>query len=112
MWYFSYKAHASVDESGGLVHTLKITPANQLDVTMTAELMHSDEERLHGDSRYPGANKRENSILKNRSGKKIKFIINRHPSQSKELSPRAKGQIKRCEREKSSVRARLEHVFA
>lgn len=43
MWYFGYKAHAGVDETSGLVHTLKVTPANQHDVTMTAELMHGDE---------------------------------------------------------------------
>ena len=42
----------------------------------------------------------------------LKKGINRRPSQSKNLSTRAKGQIKRREREKSSVRAKVEHVFA
>ena len=112
MYYFGFKAHIGVDDSSGLVHTVKVTPANKHDVTMTAELMHGDEERLYGDSGYLGADKRENAILKNRSGKKIKNIINRRPSQSKNLSTRAKGQIKRREREKSSVRAKVEHVFA
>ena len=112
MSYFGFKAHIGVDDSSGLVHTVKVTPANKHDVTMTAELMHGDEERLYGDSGYLGADKRENAILKNRSGKKIKYIINRRPSQSKNLSTRAKGQIKRREREKSSVRAKVEHVFA
>ena len=112
MYYFGFKAHIGVDDSSGLVHTVKVTPANKHDVTMTAELMHGDEERLYGDSGYPGADKRENAIPKNRSGKKIKYIINRRPSQSKNLSTRAKGQIKRREREKSSVRAKVEHVFA
>ena len=112
MYYFGFKAHIGVDDSSGLVHTVKVTPANKHDVTMTAELMHGDEERLYGDSGYLGADKRENAILKNRSGKKVKYIINRRPSQSKNLSTRAKGQIKRREREKSSVRAKVEHVFA
>ena len=112
MYYFGFKAHIGVDDSSGLVHTVKVTPANKHDVTMTAELMHGDEERLYGDSGYLGADKRENAILKNRPGKKIKYIINRRPSQSKNLSTRAKGQIKRREREKSSVRAKVEHVFA
>ena len=112
MYYFGFKAHIGVDDSSGLVHTVKVTLANKHDVTMTAELMHGDEERLYGDSGYLGADKRENAILKNRSGKKIKYIINRRPSQSKNLSTRAKGQIKRREREKSSVRAKVEHVFA
>ena len=112
MYYFGFKAHIGVDDSSGLVHTVKVTPANKHDVTMTAELMHGDEERLYGDSGYLGADKRENAILKNRSGKKVKYIINRRPSQSKNLSTRARGQIKRREREKSSVRAKVEHVFA
>lgn len=112
MYYFGFKAHIGVDESSGLAHTVKVTPANKHDVTMTAELMHGDEERLYGDSGYLGADKRENAILKNRSGKKVRYIINRRPSQSKNLSTRAKGQIKRREREKSSVRAKVEHVFA
>ena len=112
MYYFGFKAHIGVDDSSGLVHTVKVTPANKHDVTMTAELMHGDEERLYGDSGYLGADKRENAILKNHSGKKIKYIINKRPSQSKNLSTRAKGQIKRREREKSSVRAKVEHVFA
>ena len=42
-----------------------------------------------------------------RSGK-----INRRPSQSKNVSARSKAQIKRREREKSYVRAKVEHVFA
>ena len=112
MYYFGFKAHIGVDDSSGLAHTVKVTPANRHDVTMTAELMHGDEERIYGDSGYLGADKRDNAILKNRSGKKIKYIINKRPSQSKNLSPRAKGQIKRREREKSSVRAKVEHVFA
>ena len=112
MYYFGFKAHIGVDDSSGLVHTVKVTPANKHDVTMTSELMHGDEEKLYGDSGYLGADKRENAILKNRSGKKVKYIINRRPSQSKNLSTRAKGQIKRREREKSSVRAKVEHVFA
>ena len=112
MYYFGFKAHIGVDDSSGLVHTVKVTPANKHDVTMTAELMHGDEERLYGDSGYLGADKRENAILKNRSGKKVKYIINRRPSQSKNLSTRARGQIKRRDREKSSVRAKVEHVFA
>ena len=51
---FGFKAHIGVDDSSGLVHTVKVTPANKHDVTMTAELMHGDEEKLYGDSGYLG----------------------------------------------------------
>lgn len=41
----------------------------------------------------------------------IKYKLNRRPSQSKDNSVRSKAQIKRREREKSSVRSKVEHVF-
>lgn len=40
------------------------------------------------------------------------YKINRRPSQSKNNSARSQAQIKRREHEKSSVRAKVEHVFA
>ena len=110
-WHFGYKAHIGVDRESGIVHTVKATAANIHDVTMTPELLHGEEETVHGDSGYLGAEKRDDAIVKNSSDKKIKYIINRRPSQSKNKSNRSKGQIKRREREKSSVRAKVEHVF-
>ena len=107
-----YKAHIGVDEDTGLVHTLKATAANVHDVTMKAELLTGEEDTVHGDSGYLGAEKREEAVLQNKKGKKIQYKINRRPSQSKNKLARSKSQIKRREREKSSVRAKVEHVFA
>lgn len=111
-WHFGYKAHVGVDRDTGLAHTLKVTAANVHDVTMTAELVTGEEDTVHGDSGYLGAEKREGAVLRNRKGKKIRYKINRRPSQAKNLSPRSKAQVKRREREKSSVRAKVEHIFA
>lgn len=112
IWHFGYKAHVGVDRDTGLVHTLKVTAANVHDVTMTAELVTGEEDTVHGDSGYLGAEKREGAVLRNKKGKRIRYKINRRPSQSKNLSTRSKAQVKRREREKSSVRAKVEHVFA
>lgn len=111
-WHFGYKAHVGVDRDTGLVHTLKATAANIHDVTMMAELVTGEEDTVHGDSGYLGAEKREGAVLRNRKGKKIRYKINRRPSQAKNLSTRSKAQVKRREREKSSVRAKVEHIFA
>ena len=111
-WHFGYKAHVGVDRDTGLVHTLKVTAANVHDVTMTAQLLTGEEETVHGDSGYLGAEKREEAVLRNKDGRKIRYKINRRPSQAKNLSTRSRAQIKRREREKSSVRAKVEHVFA
>lgn len=111
-WYFGYKAHIGVDKDTGLVHTLRTTAANVHDVTMMPQLLSGEEKTVHGDSGYLGAEKREDAVLRNKNGKKIQYKINRRPSQSKNNSTRSKAQIKRREREKSSVRAKVEHVFA
>ena len=111
-WHFGYKAHIGVDKDTGLVHTLKVSSANVHDVTMTAQLLSGEETTVYGDSGYLGAEKREDAVLRNKEGRKIHYKINRRPSQAKNHSTRSKAQIKRREREKSSVRAKVEHVFA
>ena len=111
-WHFGYKAHVGVDKDTGLVHTLNVTAANVHDVTMAAKLLSGEEDTVYGDSGYLGTEKREDAVLRNKDGKKIRYKINRRPSQSKNNSTRSKAQIKRREREKSSVRAKVEHVFA
>lgn len=111
-WHFGYKAHISVDKDSGLVQKVKVTAANVSDVSTMPELLTGEEEVVYGDSGYLGAEKREEAILKNKQGKKIRYKINRRPSQIKNRSLWSQGQLKRREREKSSVRAKVEHVFA
>ncbi len=110
-WHFGYKSHIGVDKDSGLVHHVEVTAANVHDVTMVPKLLHGEEESVHGDSAYLGAEKREDAITNNKQGKRIRYKINKRPSQIKNATIRSKGQIKRREREKSSVRAKVEHVF-
>ena len=111
-WYFGYKAHVGVDKDSGLVHTVEVTAANEHDVNMTSKLLHGEEETVNGDSGYIGAEKKADAIIKNKKGRKIRYCIHRKPSQYKKNSKQSKAQIKRIEHEKSSVRAKVEHVFA
>ena len=111
-WHFGYKAHVGVDKDSGIVHTIKVTAANQHDVSMTSELLTGEETVVYGDSGYLGAEKREDAVKKNKNGKRIRYKINRRPSQIAKKSTRSQGQHKRREREKSSIRAKAEHVFA
>ena len=110
-WHFGYKAHIGVDIDTGLVHHVVATSANEHDVTVVPELMTGEEEVMQGDSAYVGAEKREGAIVRNKQGKKIRYKMNRKPRQYKNKSPRSQAQIKRYERAKSSVRAKVEHVF-
>lgn len=100
-----------MDKDSGLVHTVKVTSANVHDVTMLSELLAGEESVVYGDSGYLGADKQEDSMIKNNTGKPVRYKINRRPSQIKKQPARARGQLRCREREKSSVRAKVEHVF-
>ena len=110
-WHFGYKAHIGVDQDSGLVHSVEVTGANTHDVTMVSKLLTGEENAVYGDSGYLGAEKRDDAITRNTKGKKIKYKTNRRPSQIRKKSVRSQAQIKRREHEKSSVRAKVEHVF-
>ena len=110
-WHFGYKAHIGVDRDSGLVHTVKATAANVSDVSETAQLLHGEEETCHGDAGYLGAEKREDAVVRNKAGKKIKYEIMRRPSKIKTLSKSGQRKAKKREHEKSSIRVKVEHVF-
>lgn len=110
-WYFGYKAHVGVDRDSGLVHTVEATPASVHDVAEASKLLTGDEEEVYGDSGYLGAGKREDAIVENKSGQKIQYKINLRPSQIKKLSKEGQAAAKEAEHAKSSVRAKVEHVF-
>ena len=90
---------------------LILTPANVHDVTQTSSLLTGEEDVVYGDSGYLGAGNREDAIVRNKSGRKIKYKINRRPSQLKKLSKSGQYAAKKVEHAKSSVRAKVEHVF-
>ena len=84
-WHFGYKAHIGVDRDSGLVHTVEATAANVHDATETSKLLTGDEDEVYGDSGYLGAENRGDAIIRNKAGRKIKYRINRRPSQVKKL---------------------------
>ena len=110
-WHFGYKAHVGVDSKTGLVHTVKTTAANVHDVTIMSDLLTGEETYVYGDSGYIGVDKRENAVIKNKCGKKIQYKINIRPSQMRKLSKDEQYRAKKIEHQKSSERAKVEHVF-
>lgn len=111
-WHFGYKAHIGVDKDSGLVHTVDVTAANVSDVAETPKLLTGEEESVYGDSGYTGATKRADAIIYNKKHKKIHYKINRKPSQIEKLSASGQYYAKKAEHAKSSVRCKVEHVFA
>ena len=71
------------------------------------KLLTGEEEVVYGDSGYLGAGKREDVKVRNKSGRKIKYKINRHPSQLKKLSRSEQYAAKKVKHTKSSVQAKV-----
>lgn len=110
-WYFGYKAHIGVDSKTGMVHDIEVTSANTHDVTVVPKLLTGEENVVYGDSGYLGVENREEAVLENAQGNKIKYRINKRPSQIKKMSPKKQKKAKITEHHKSSIRAKVEHVF-
>lgn len=101
-WYFGMKTHVGVDSKTKLIHSVVVTPANVHDSQVMEDLLHGNESRVWGDSAYAGQ----------------KETLNLHAPQAKDFTQK-KGcryrqltDAEQCaNRQKSKIRARVEHVF-
>lgn len=100
-WYFGMKIHVGTDRQG-LVHSLHVTDAAQMDVGQLPYLLHGEERVLYGDRAYW---KEEDRRLCEASG--IRYRVNRRGAPGHPVSERWR-QINRA---RSRVRARGEHAF-
>ena len=101
-WYFGMKVHTGTDADSGLVHTVKGTAANVADVNVLGELLHGDEESLHGDSAY---HSKELKAQAEASG--IEFAVNQRGTKHRPLTQAQRLRNRRLSR----VRAVVEHPF-
>lgn len=105
-WYFGMKAHIGADVESGLVHTVVTTPANESDVAQIDQLLHGQEETVHGDAGYTGA---EDYVAR---AARIEWKIARRRAQVEKIRrARDRARAMREERRKAQVRARVEHPF-
>jgi transposase, IS5 family len=101
-WYFGMKVHTGTDADSGLVHTVIATSANVADVNVLGELLHGQEESLHGDSAY------HSKALKDEAeAAGIAFNVNQRGTRSRRLTQRQRARNRRLSR----VRATVEHPF-
>lgn len=102
-WYFGMKLHIGVDSRTGLAHSAVVTAANVHDKHPLPDLLHGDEQRVYGDSAYAS----QKELIESKAPQARDFTNQR---------VRKGGEIDEAERSKnrnkSKVRARVEHVFA
>ena len=97
------KLHIGVDSQTGLVHSAVVTAANVHDKHPIPDLLHGNEQRMHGDSAY--ATQKE--LIHSKAPKAKHFTNERVHKRSGEVDEVKRGK----NRNKSKIHARVEHVL-
>jgi len=101
-WYFGAKAHIGVDSKEVVVHSLATTAASVADRHMLPDLLHGGEKKVWGDAGYQGQTE---SI--HEAAPDAQDMTNRRTKFKNYVDEQAK----RKNKNKSSVRAKVEHPF-
>ena len=101
-WYFGMKAHIGVDSKTKLIHSVAATAANVHDSNVLGDLLHGEERCVWGDSAYAG----KKNVIADRAPQ-AKDFTHKKGSRHVQLSEAERSK----NRNKSKVRAKVEHVF-
>jgi IS5 family transposase len=101
-WFFGMKAHIGVDSKTRVIHSMATTAANVHDSVVLPELLHGKETRVWGDAAYTG----QKEVIRQHAPLAKDFTKSKG-CRYRELSERER--IKN--RNKSRIRARVEHPF-
>ena len=101
-WYFGMKAHIGVDSKNRLIHSVAATAANVHDSQILEDLLHGEETRVYGDSAYRG----QGHVIKKQAPHAKDFTQHK----ARRNHPLTKSEKSR-NKNKSRIRARVEHVF-
>jgi IS5 family transposase len=102
-WYFGMKLHIGVDSQSGLAHSAVVTPANVHDKHPLPDLLHGAEQRVYGDSAYAS----QKELIAGKAPRAKDFTNERVRNRQGEVDEAARTK----NRNKSRIRARVEHVF-
>jgi IS5 family transposase len=112
-WHFGMKAHIGIDTDSGLVHTVTATSGNAHDVTEAANLLHGQEQSVHGDAGYQGMGGREEFKAKHPQLKPTQLFTSMRRGKRKKLDLTSEiGQLlEAAEKAMAKIRAFVEHPF-
>lgn len=95
--------HIGVDSQSGLVHSAVVTAANVHDKHPLPDLLHGNERRVYGDSAYAS----QKQLIQGKAPNALDFTNERTRKAGCEVDAVKKAK----NRNKSKIRARVEHVF-
>ncbi|TLS71235.1 IS5 family transposase, partial [Mariprofundus erugo] len=101
-WYFGMKVHVGADVNSGAVHSVTVTPANRADIDELPKLLRAEDEVVFADAGYTSEEYKRGSRHMG-----IHWCVQDRRGSGKQLS----GRQRKRNRKRSSVRARVEHIF-
>lgn len=102
-WYFGMKLHIGVDSQSGLAHSAVVTSANVHDKHPLPDLLHGNERRVYGDNQYAS----QKDLIASKAPHAKDFTNERVRNHLGEVNEA----LRTKNRNKSRIRARVEHVF-
>ncbi|MCY0852728.1 IS5 family transposase [Cupriavidus sp. D39] len=102
-YHFGMKLHIGVDSQSGLAHSAVVTPANVHDKHALPQLLHGEERRVYGDSAYAS----QQELIASKAPH-AKDFTNQRTRRNGVIDEVQRGK----NRNKSKIRARVDHVFA
>lgn len=100
--HFGYKDHVKADQKSKLIQKYEVTDASVHDSQKISDLVEKGDDRVHADSAY-----RSEEIEKDLKEKEVESQIHEKGYRNRPLTD----EQKQNNRQKSRVRARIEHVF-
>lgn len=101
-WYFGMKLHIGADSRSKMIHSVQVTAANVHDKHPLKDLLHGQERRVYADAGYCGQEKRIREAAPH-----ARAFISERAYRGAKLTDRQKER----NRNKSRIRARVEHAF-
>jgi IS5 family transposase len=101
-WYFGAKAHLGVDSKEVIVHSVITTAASVADAHMLPDLLHGAEKKVWGDAGYQGQTEAIHEAAPD-----AQDMTNRRTKFKNYVDE----EVKRKNKTKSKVRAKVEHPF-
>ena len=102
-WHFGMKLHIGVDSQSGLAHHAVVTAANVHDKHPLPDLLHGTERRVYGDNQYAS----QKALIAGKAPHARDFTNARVRNHRGEVDEAMRSK----NRNKSRIRARVEHVF-
>lgn len=108
-WHFGMKMHVATDSVVGVVTDAVYGPANEHDIVRAREVIPPETKDVYGDAGYLGIQAREEFQTGCESPERD-YMINLRPGKLKGLP--SGNPMREYEHFKSSIRSKVEHVFA